>query len=102
VIVVIREDHVLDASLAQRQEHACGLWGERRVENQREGGKQYPQALDLLRARIPGEQGIHHRQLHRSSADGAEHVIPGLGLGDVESRRGGPAELVELDVRNGR
>ena len=99
---LIEVEHIISRNShpAQCQEHARGLWCERRVQDQREGREQHPQPLDLLRPGVPRQQRIDHRELHGASPDGAEHVVPRQGLGHVESRGGSPTQLVELDVRD--
>jgi len=101
VVVVAREDHVTDAALAQSQQHGGRLGREARINDQRERRKQHAQPLDLLGAGRSVQERVHHGELHRSAADRGERFAPVERARQGEPRRGGAAQLVELDVGNG-
>jgi len=42
----------------------------------REGEQTAMEALDLLRARLAGQEGIHNRQLDGPTADTGQHIVP--------------------------
>jgi len=96
VIVDPAEHDGVDAGVADGEEDRGGGGGERRVQDERQGGEQHAQALDLPGAGAALELRIDGRQLHRAGADCRQGVIPVARLHDREPRGGGPAQLVKL------
>jgi len=102
VVVEPREDDVADAALAEHQEHAGELGGERRVKNERQGWEQQPQPLDLQRPGLAREQRVHDGDLDRAAADDRQRLTPVCGMHEGEPRRRGAAQPLDLYVRDRR
>src|SRR5439155_24458468 len=79
VIVVAQEDHVADAALAESEQYRGELRRERGIEDQRQGGEQQAQALQLLRAWLSGERRVQNGELNGARPDARQPLAPALG-----------------------
>ncbi len=84
VIVVVGDDDLSDACLAQPQQDRRESRREACVDDERKGRKQHTDPLDLLRAHVAGQSRVHHRHLQGPAQDCVHRLLPRADRNEVE------------------